>query len=107
MFHPVTRRRGDVITTSLYKSQWRGRYVSDKTPNDIWVEHRQDVSVVRHHNVLLECRDYVLRECNNGVPSVRIHDALNKSETTKWSNQRHLSGTYPRRPVSTSLRFLM
>ena len=77
---PATRRRGDVVTTSLYRSQWRRRYVSNETPNDVSVESRQDVSVVRLHYVLLELRDDVLRGRNNDVPSVRLHDASNMSQ---------------------------
>ena len=41
--HPATRRRSDVVTTSLCTSQWRHSYVSNETPNDISVERRQDV----------------------------------------------------------------
>ena len=87
--HPVTRRRGDVITTSLYTSQRRRRYVSNKTPNDVSMKRRQDVSVVRLHDVLLERRDNVSGGRNNDVPSVRLHDASNKSQikhptTSQW-----------------------
>ena len=79
--HPATRRRGDVVTTSLCTSQQRGRYISNETPNDVSVERHQDVSVVRLHDVLLVCRD--------DVPSVRLHDVSNKSQmkhptTSQW-----------------------
>ena len=47
--HQATRRHGDVITTSLCTSQLRRRYVSNETPNDVSVERRQTVSVVRLH----------------------------------------------------------
>ena len=49
--HLVTRRRGDVVTTSHCTSQRRRRYVSNETPND--------VSVVRLRDILLERRDDV------------------------------------------------
>ena len=49
--HPATRRRSDIVTTSLCTSQWRRRYVSKETPSDVSVERRQDVSVVRLHDV--------------------------------------------------------
>ena len=55
--HPATRRRSDVITTYLCTSQQRRRYVSNDTPNDVFVERRQDVSVVHLHDILLEHRD--------------------------------------------------
>ena len=51
--HPVTRRCGYVVTTSLCTSQQRWRYVSNETPNDISVVCHQDVSVVRIHDVPL------------------------------------------------------
>ena len=50
--HPALRRRGDVAVTSLSTSQRRRRYVSNETPNDVSMELRQDVSVVRLHDVL-------------------------------------------------------
>ena len=40
MAHPVSRRRDDVVTTSLCTSQWRRRYVSNETPDDVSVERR-------------------------------------------------------------------
>ena len=60
--HPATIRRGDVVTTSLCTSQRRRKYVSNETPYDVWMECRQDVSVVLLHNVLLERRDDVLED---------------------------------------------
>ena len=59
--HPATRRRGDVVTTSLCTSQQRRSYVSNETLNDVSMERRQDVSVVRLHDVVLERRDDVSR----------------------------------------------
>ena len=50
--HPALRRHGDVAVTSLSTSQRRRRYVSNETPNDVSMELRQDVSVVRLHDVL-------------------------------------------------------
>ena len=78
--HPVARRRGDVVTTSLCTSQRRRRYVSNETPNDVSVERCQDASLIRLHDVLLERRDDVLRGSNNDVPLVRLHDVSNKSQ---------------------------
>ena len=43
MTYPATRRRGNVVTTSLGTSQQRRRYVSNETPNNSLVERRQDV----------------------------------------------------------------
>ena len=87
--HTATRRRGDVVTTSLYTSQQRRRYVSNETLSDVSVERPQVVSVVCLHDVLLERRDDVLRGCNNDVPSVRLHNVSNKSQmkhptTSQW-----------------------
>ena len=70
--HPATRRRSDAVTTSLCMSQWRRRYVSNETPND--------VSVVRLHGILLERRDDVSRGRNNDGPSVRLLDVPRKSQ---------------------------
>ena len=95
--HPATRNRDDIVTTSLYTSQRRRRYVSNETTNDALVEHRQDVSVVRLQDILLERLNDVLRGGNNDVSSVRLHNVSNKSQmkrpmallwyvfTTSWS----------------------
>ena len=50
---------------------------------------RQDISVVRLHDVLLVCHGDVSRERNDDVPSVRLHDVSNKSQmkhpkTSQW-----------------------
>ena len=87
--HPTTRRRGDVVLTSLCTSQGCRRYISNKTPNDVSVELRQDVSVVRLHNVLLVCRDDISWGRNDNVPSVSLHDVSNKAQmkhltTSQW-----------------------
>ena len=56
--YPTLRRHDDVVTTSLSMSQQRRRYAPNETPNNVSMESRQDVSVVRLHDVLLE-------RCNN------------------------------------------
>ena len=86
-FYPT--RQKDVVMTSACTSQRRRRYVSNETPNDVSVERRQDVSVVRLHNILLEGRDDVSKGLNNDVPSVRLLDVSNKSQiehltTSQW-----------------------
>ena len=98
--------------TSLCTSQRRRMYVSNETPNDVSVEHRQDFSVVRLHDILLECCDEVSRGRNNNIPSVHVLDVSNKSQMKHQqrlseSSARRLSGTYPWRPISTSLRRLL
>ena len=86
---PAPGHRCDVLTTSLCTSQRRRRYVSTETPNDTSAERRQDVSVVRLHNVRLECRDDVSKGRNDNVLSVRLHNVSNKSQmkhptTSQW-----------------------
>ena len=44
------------------------------------MERRQDVSVVRLHDVLLERRNDVSKGRNNDFPSVRLPDISNKSQ---------------------------
>ena len=41
------------------------------------MERRQDISLVRLHDILLDHRDDVPRRCNNDVSSVRLHDVSN------------------------------
>ena len=87
--HPATRRRGDVVTTSLCTSQRRRRNASNETPNDVSVERRQDVSVVRLNDVLQVCCDDFSRGRNNDVPSVPLDDVSDKSQmkhptTSQW-----------------------
>ena len=87
--HPATRRRGDVVTTSLWTSQRRRRYVLNETPNNVLLERRQDVSVVHPHDVLLERRDNVLKGHSKDVSSLHLHDVSSKSQmkhpaTSKW-----------------------
>ena len=76
---PTLRRRGDVAATSLCTSQWRRRYVSNETPNDVSMELPQDVLVVRLYDVLLKRHNDVSKGRNNDAPSLRLHDVLNKS----------------------------
>ena len=54
MSHPALRRRVDIAATSLCTSQQCRRYVSNETPNDVSMEHGQDLSVVRLCDLLLE-----------------------------------------------------
>ena len=87
--HLATIHRRNVVTTSLCMAQWRHRYISNEAPNDVLVEHRQDVSVVRLHNFLLKRRDDVSRARNDDVPSVRLHDVSDEPQmkhptTSQW-----------------------
>ena len=43
------------------------------------MERRQDVSVVRLHDVLLERHNGVSKGRNKDVPLLRLHDVSNKS----------------------------
>ena len=56
--------------TSLHTFQQCHRYVPNEKPNDIQVERRQQVSVVRLLEVFLEFRDNVSTGPNNDVSSV-------------------------------------
>ena len=85
--HQAMRRRCDVVMTSLCTSEQRRRYVPNETPNDVSLERRQD-------DVLLECPDDVLKGRNNNIPSVRLHDVLNKSEMKHpTTSQRYITKT--------------
>ena len=57
----IPTRQGDLVATSLDTSQWRRKDVSNETPNYISVVRRQDVSLVRLHDVIEERRDDVSR----------------------------------------------
>ena len=52
------------------------------------MERRQDVSVVRLYDVLLERHNDVSKERNNDTPSLSLHDLSNKSKmkhpVTSW-----------------------
>ena len=68
--------------------------------------------MVRLHDVLLDGRDDFLKGRNNDAPSVRLHHVSNKSQmkhstTSQWYVTKTLSDTYPRRPITTSLRRLL
>ena len=76
--HLATRRRGDVVTTSLCTFQRRRRYVSNETPNDVSVERRQEVSAVCLHDVLLVCCNDISTRCNDDVPSIRLYNVSNR-----------------------------
>ena len=72
----LERRRNGVCA-----AQWRRRYIPNKTPNGVLMEHRQEVSVVRLHDVS--------REGKSNIPSVRFQDVSNKSQmkhttTSQW-----------------------
>ena len=87
--HLATRRRCDVLTTSLCTSQRRSSYTSNEKPNDVSVERRRDVSVVCLHDILLQRRDDVSRGLYNNLPLVRLLDVSNKSQmkhptTSQW-----------------------
>ena len=68
------------------------------------MERRQDVLVVRLRDVLLKHCEEISRGRNNDV-----HQYVSTTSETslKLNTQRHLSGTYPRRPISTSLQRFM
>ena len=64
------------------------------------MERRQDVSVVRLYDVLLERCDDFLKGRNNRVLSVRLHDVSDKSQmkhptTLSGTSLKRLSGMYP------------
>ena len=103
----ATRRRSDVVSTSLWTSQQRRRYISNKTPSDVSVERCQDFSVVRLHGILLERCDDVLRGRNNDVPSERLRDFSNRPQmkhltTSQWyvtkTSQQYISANSPVSP---------
>ena len=89
IIQPVIRLRGGLVATLLCTSQWRRRYVPNETPNDVLVERRQGVSVVRLYDVVLEHCDDVLKGRSNDVLSARLHDVSEKSQmkhptTSQW-----------------------
>ena len=114
--HPATRRRGNVVTTSLCTSQWRRRYVSNETPNNVSVERRQDVSVVRLHDISnksqmkhpMTSQWYVLTTSYWYVVMTSHQYVSTTSQTSlKWNTQWRLSGTSPRRLSGRSSRRLI
>ena len=73
--HSTPPGNKDVVATS----QRRRGYVSNETPNNVSMKRRQDVSVVRFYNVLLELHNDVSKGRNSDAPSLRLHDVSNKS----------------------------
>ena len=76
------------------------------------MERRQDVSVLRLHDVLLERRDNASRGRNNDVLSVPLHDVSNKSQmkhpmTSQWYVIKTSPWYVSTRPTGTSLRRLL
>ena len=78
--HPALRCRGDVVMTSFCVSHRRHRFVPNEAPNDVSMERRQDVLVVRLPNVFLKRCNNVSKGRNNDVPSTRLHNVSNKSQ---------------------------
>ena len=82
--HPALRRRSDVSlyvpVTSQVHLKWNIQRSLD--------ERREDVSMVRLYDVLLERHNDVSKGRNNDAPSLRLHDVSNKSQmkhpTTSW-----------------------
>ena len=110
--HPALGRRGGVLTTPLCTYQRRRRYVPNETPNDVSMRRHQDVSVVRLCDILLGRHNKFSKGRNNNVPSARLHNVSNKSQmkhptTSQWYVTKTSNGTYPRRPISTSLLGLL
>ena len=56
------------------------KHVSNEAPIDVSVVRHQDVSVLRLHDVLLECRDDVSWGRNDDALSVHLHDVSIKSQ---------------------------
>ena len=71
--HPARRCPDDIVATSFRPSELRWIYVSNETPNDVSEERRQDVSLVRLHDVVNEHRDNVSRVRDKDVPLARLH----------------------------------
>ena len=93
--HSGTRRRDDVVTTSLCTSQRRCRYISNKTPNKVSMERCQGVPVLRLHDVLLVCCDDVLWGRNDDVLSVRLYHVSNKFQIEQpTTSQWHVTKTF-------------
>ena len=87
------RRRGDVAATSLCTSQRRLRYVSNETPNDVLMERRQDVSVVR---VSTTSYWYVITTSQKVVTTTPHHYVSTTSQASlKWNTQPRLSHDVP------------
>ena len=75
----LSARPSDVAITSQVKQ-----------PNDISIEHRQDVSVLRLYNVLLDNQKGVWKKRNNDDLSLRLYDVSNMAQlkhpkTSRWN----------------------
>ena len=78
---------------SLCTSQWRRRYVLNETPNDVSMERRQDVSVVRLYDIW-----NVITTSQKDVTMAPHQYVSTTSQTIlKWNTQRRLDGTSPKR----------
>ena len=111
--HPTLRRRGDVVTTSLSVR-------SSDVAGTSQVKH----PTTSRWNVTKTFQSYVSTACYWNVVTTSQKDLTTKShqyvsttsqKSLKWNTQRRhggtlprrLSGTYPRCPISTSLRRLL
>ena len=109
---PVTGGCGDVVALSPCTSQQCHSYSSTDTHNDVLMEHRQDISVVRLHDVISERRQMPQDDVTT---TSHRRDSTTSQTSHKWNAQRRLSGTSPRRlsgthpqcPISMSLRRLL
>ena len=70
-------RQQDFVATSSQLLSVRPSIVAGTSQ----MERRQDIIVVRLHNILLQRCDNVSRGRNNKVQLVRLHDVSNKSQT--------------------------
>ena len=102
---PAIRRRGGVVATSFCTSQWRCRCVPNETPNDVLVERRQVVSVVRLYDVLLERCDDVLKGCSKDVLSACLHEVSDKSQMKHPTTSQWYVAKMPQWYVSTTLHY--
>ena len=97
---PVTRRRSDVVTTSLGMSQRRRRYVSNETPTssrwNVAKTSQWYVSTISYWNVVTMSQEDVAKTSHQYVSSTSL-------TSLKWNTQRRLSGTSPRRLNGTYL----
>ena len=104
IFPPGNKHRSDFVTTCLSTPQRRRRYVLNETPKTSWWNVAKTsqwyVSTTSCWNIKTRSQEYVTTTSYRYVSST--------SQTNlKWNTQRRLSGTYPWRPISTSLRRLL
>ena len=117
--HPATRRRSDVVTTSLCTSQWRRRYVSNETPSDVSVVRLYDVSNKSQMKHPMTSQWYVTKTSqwyvfmtsywyavmtSHGDVMTTSHQYVSTTSQTslKWKTQWRLSATSLRRLSGTS-----